>query len=107
MTDGKGLVQRGTQCFLCGQKGGLKLKCSNEEGCVYCVDGKMPEAIFHVTCARQAGFEVNAEEIGNSLKFYGKPCSFFIGYRFGVESWPASHSCGFYFFSEMLQTRWK
>lgn len=72
MTAGKTLIQASLFCFLCGQTGGLKVKCSRE-GCGYDVDGKRVDCAFHVTCARQAGLEVNAyEEHDGIMKFYGK-----------------------------------
>jgi hypothetical protein len=73
--NGRGLIQAATPCFLCGNAGGLKVKCSHG-GCAYLIGGKRTEATFHVTCAREAGLEVNAVDDGSNMKFYGMFCRF-------------------------------
>jgi len=73
MNSGRSLINSHTECFLCGNNGGLKVKCS-QENCAYIVDGKRTEAVFHVTCARMAGLEVNATEDGSKLNFFGEHC---------------------------------
>jgi len=70
LSNGRSLVQRGLRCSLCGQTGGLKLKCAHDD-CCYLIDGERVDTLFHVTCARQAGLEVNAVE-GQHTRFYGK-----------------------------------
>ena len=71
VASGRGLIQSSLQCFLCGQNGGLKVRCSHD-GCAYVFDGQKVDTLFHVTCARQAGFEVNAMEGQNgSMTFFG------------------------------------
>jgi hypothetical protein len=68
--NGRGLIHPSSQCFLCGNTGGLKVKCSHD-GCAYLIGGKRTEAVFHVTCARLAGLEVNTVDDGSSMKFCG------------------------------------
>jgi hypothetical protein len=69
LSNGKGLVENRIPCYLCGQNVGMKVHC-DQEGC------RMTEAhltSFHVTCARQAGFEVALREgEGDEIEFYGK-----------------------------------
>lgn len=56
MTHGRGFILGTTPCQLCGNKGGMKVKCSHPN----CRQrGQKTKAVFaHVTCAKQAGFEV-------------------------------------------------
>jgi hypothetical protein len=56
MTHGRGFILGTTPCQLCGNKGGMKVKCSHPA----CRQrGQKTKAVFaHVTCAKQAGFEV-------------------------------------------------
>lgn len=70
MSDGKSLVQNRVLCVLCGQRGGLKMKC-DVEGCAFPSDnGGRDPFTMHVTCARQAGFEVRLDD-KNEVFFYG------------------------------------
>jgi hypothetical protein len=71
MNTGRGLILSGTQCFLCGNNGGLKVKCDHD-ACAYIVNGKRTETVFHVSCARMAGLEVSTRDSGSSATFYGK-----------------------------------
>jgi hypothetical protein len=71
MSHGRGFVIPNVKCFLCGNSGGLKIKCDHE-GCRVTDGDKMLPTSFHATCARQAGLEVNSEEIGRKTHFYGK-----------------------------------
>ena len=69
MSNGKQLILSSIRCYLCGQAGGLKLRC-NHDGCNASKKGN-EHAYFHVTCARQAGLEVNTVESGRKMHFYG------------------------------------
>jgi hypothetical protein len=69
--NGRGLIQPATPCCLCGNMGGLKVKCSHD-GCAYLIGGRRTEVSFHVTCARMAGLEVNAVDDGTNMTFYGR-----------------------------------
>lgn len=60
--NGKEFIKKKVACFLCGNKGGLKMKCNKESKC--------GPVSFHVTCARQAGLEVR-DEYKNAM-FYLK-----------------------------------
>lgn len=72
MTTGRALIQGNTQCLLCGQNGGLKVKCA-VENCYHVVHGQKVDTLFHVTCAKQAGLDVSAEEMGrNEVNFQGR-----------------------------------
>jgi hypothetical protein len=71
MSHGKGFVIPNVKCFLCGNSGGLKIKCDHE-GCRVTDGDKQLPTSFHATCARQAGLEVNSKEIGRKTHFYGK-----------------------------------
>jgi hypothetical protein len=71
MSHGRGFVIPNVKCFLCGNSGGLKIKCDHE-GCRVTDGDKMLPTSFHATCARQAGLEVNSKEIGRKTHFYGK-----------------------------------
>ena len=62
MSQGKGYVHGKVRCGLCGSTYGHKAKCS-EPGC---------RVRVHVTCARQAGFEVFHDDYeANGNHFYG------------------------------------
>lgn len=84
--EGHSLIKADTLCFLCGGTDGLKMKCAHK-GCCYFVDGKLTEATFHVTCARQAGFEVNTSEGAQGTVFYSK-----YSYAFGATRFTAQES---------------
>jgi len=62
------MVQNRIVCVMCGQGGGLKMRC-DREGCYANHDRKDPMSM-HVTCARQAGFEVRLDD-NQELVFYG------------------------------------
>lgn len=69
LSDGKGgFIKLLHKCFLCGQNGGLKMKCDGEHCCTT-NDGK-EQTVMHVTCARQAGLEVRVIDT-DELFFYG------------------------------------
>ena len=68
LADGRGLVQNRVMCILCGQRGGLKMRC-DREGCVLSTETREPTTM-HVTCARQAGFEVRLDD-KDDIYFYG------------------------------------
>ena len=66
MANGKGLILAQTRCFLCGQSAGLKIRCDDD----CCSRQKNSEhQYYHVTCARQAGLEVNVSG-DDDLIFY-------------------------------------
>jgi anaerobic selenocysteine-containing dehydrogenase len=60
MANGRGYILEKSRCGLCGSKCGLKERCS-DLSCRARGDPSKPFQ-FHVTCARQAGFEVENEE---------------------------------------------
>ena len=69
MTHGTGFIQEKSRCALCGKKFGLKLKCSGE-GCRARGERSRPAA-FHLSCARQAGLEVNNRALSeNEVEFF-------------------------------------
>jgi hypothetical protein len=68
MTHGKGFILGMNRCELCGQKDGLKLKCSNPS-CRQRGHRSKPSHT-HVTCARQAGFEVDTSTVGDDITFH-------------------------------------
>jgi hypothetical protein len=68
MSNGRGHVLGKNRCGLCGRRGGLKARCCTE-GCRGHGETRSPY-FFHVTCARQAGYEVNHSE-DPELLFYG------------------------------------
>jgi hypothetical protein len=70
MTHGKGFILGLHRCELCGQKGGLKMKCSHPN-CRQRGHRSKPSHA-HVTCARQAGFEVDTGTKGGDVSFYIK-----------------------------------
>jgi hypothetical protein len=70
MTHGKGFIFSGNRCGLCGGKEGLKAKCIHE-GCRGW-GGKSKPYMFHATCAREAGLEVDCQEQDRELLFYGE-----------------------------------
>ena len=70
MANGKALVQANTECFLCGQTGGLKVKCA-QEGCRLRAGDSKSTPQFHVTCAREAGLEVGYDDESDAV-FYVK-----------------------------------
>jgi hypothetical protein len=48
-------------CILCGQNYGLKMKCDHT-GCFCKIGGVDEKVVMHVTCARQAGLEVQVDD---------------------------------------------
>jgi len=74
MANGKDHVSRQHRCILCGLHTGCKVDCC-VQGCI-APGGTRNPAKFHVTCARQAGFEVSSE-IDMSVKcFRHSSCEF-------------------------------
>jgi hypothetical protein len=70
MSNGKGYVQGKIPCYLCGLKAGMKTKCYDPE-CRARGERNRPYH-FHVSCARQAGYEVNHnDENPADGQFYG------------------------------------
>ncbi len=68
MANGKGLILAQSRCFLCGQSDGLKIRCSDD----CCARQRNSEqSFYHVTCARQAGLEVNVSG-DDDLVFYSE-----------------------------------
>lgn len=61
MSNKVGMINPKWVCILCGQTSGLKMKC-DRENCSCMIDGKREKLTMHVTCARQAGFEVRADD---------------------------------------------
>lgn len=74
MADGKRLILANIRCFLCGQSTGLKIKC--DEDCCSRQNGNA-QKYYHVTCARQAGLEVNVSG-DDDLTFYSKTTMTFL-----------------------------
>ena len=73
MGNGREFVNSNTVCHLCGQKGGLKLKCDHPGCHTDPSDPKSSQTYFHVTCARQAGLQVDVEEQSSGgMKFFGE-----------------------------------
>ena len=68
MSNGRGHILGKSRCGLCGRKEGLKARCA-EETCRARGEKRYPY-VFHVTCARQAGFEVNHDDYITPC-FYG------------------------------------
>ncbi|KAL3941919.1 MAG: hypothetical protein SGBAC_003811 [Bacillariaceae sp.] len=60
MSNGQGYIQGKVPCYLCGKTRGMKTRCSS----VNCrARGEKKQAYhFHVSCARQAGYEVNHDD---------------------------------------------
>jgi hypothetical protein len=72
MANGKDLILPNKVCSLCGNKGGLKIKCKYDA----CLSVNSAEtgnpAYFHATCARQAGLEASSVDVGEaSTTFFG------------------------------------
>lgn len=72
MSNGRGFVLGKNRCGLCGLRNGLKAKCA-DPSCRARGERQIPYH-FHVTCARQAGFEVAHDE-NRQREFYGKTLS--------------------------------
>mmetsp|Transcript_10257 Transcript_10257/g.15658 ORF Transcript_10257/g.15658 Transcript_10257/m.15658 type:complete len:1785 (+) Transcript_10257:91-5445(+) len=69
MSHGHGFVRELNVCELCGHKGGLKKRCQHSK-CRQWGQKNKP-SFAHLTCARQAGFEVNTRETKNGhLEFF-------------------------------------
>jgi hypothetical protein len=71
LSNGKAFVHPTIKCFLCGNAGGLKNRCDHE-GCKVKDGDKQVPVSFHVTCARQAGLEVQSEQVGRKTLHSGK-----------------------------------
>lgn len=71
MSNGQGYVQGKIPCYLCGKTRGMKSRCSHSN----CrARGEKKQAYyFHVSCARQAGYEVNHDDDPDDKEeFYGE-----------------------------------
>lgn len=71
MSNGQGYVQAKIPCNLCGKLRGMKTRCSE----ITCrARGEKKQAYhFHISCARQAGYEVNYDEdLNEDEQFYSK-----------------------------------
>ena len=68
MSNGKCYVKEKTRCGLCGLGKGLKTKC-HEESC-RARGSKSSAYQFHITCARQAGFQVDDDQ--DDEQFFGE-----------------------------------
>jgi hypothetical protein len=55
------MINHKRRCFLCGQRNGLKMQCDHA-GCACKINGVDEKLVVHVTCARQAGLEVRADD---------------------------------------------
>lgn len=74
LSDGRGqMINREQLCFLCGQTGGIKMKCDQAGCCEYGVaaEGDGQPLVMHATCARQAGLEVRLDDSDDEVYFYG------------------------------------
>lgn len=60
-SNGKAFILGNHRCGLCGMKSGLKVKCAF--GQCYAKGGRNKAHHFHVTCARQAGFQVAHDDV--------------------------------------------
>jgi hypothetical protein len=78
LADGRHFILDKYACFLCGQKGGLKVKCLNEGCSLSNGDSKQP-TVMHVTCARQAGFEVAVDDSKDTILFHSKSLFLIVG----------------------------
>ena len=82
MAHGKGYVNGKVRCALCGFQTGMKAKCANEN-CRARGERRTPY-YFHVSCAREAGFEVSHDDENNHgtylvwLHWFSNGCSFLI-----------------------------
>lgn len=73
MADGKSHVSHQHPCTLCGLHKGAKVDCSID-GCI-APGRKRTKCKFHITCARQAGLEVSADDL--SIKCFNHvDCTF-------------------------------
>jgi hypothetical protein len=70
MSDGKSLLGK-DHCFLCGSNDGMVIPCDHD-GCHYFSCKSKYPSKYHVTCARQAGFEVNVKELDSDVKLFSK-----------------------------------
>ena len=68
MANGRGLVKAKQICHLCGLPNGLKAQCS-DSNCRANGEKRHPYR-FHVTCAREAGYEVDEEPASFFVKCY-------------------------------------
>lgn len=55
-----GMINPKWTCIVCGQNGGLKMKCDRD--CSYKTSEGLENVVMHVTCARQAGLEVRVDD---------------------------------------------
>lgn len=69
MSNGRGFILQKHRCNLCGLRGGHKIKCYTPRCRARCEKSIAPH--FHVSCARQAGLEVNHSDEYDG-EFYGK-----------------------------------
>lgn len=58
---GRNMINHRRQCFLCGHHKGLKMFCDSDD-CLCTINGQREKLVVHVTCARQAGFEVRVDD---------------------------------------------
>ncbi|CAJ1958890.1 unnamed protein product [Cylindrotheca closterium] len=72
MSNGQGYIQGKIPCYLCGKSRGMKRRCSH----VDCrARGEKRQAYhFHVSCARQAGYEVNHDDDSNDQEEFYVRC---------------------------------
>ena len=71
MSNGQGYIQGKIPCCVCGKTRGMKRRCSHAD----CrARGEKKQAYhFHISCARQAGYEVNHDDDSDEQEeFYGK-----------------------------------
>jgi hypothetical protein len=71
LANGRNFILDKYPCYLCGQRGGLKVKCSSDGCCLSNGDSKQ-HTVMHVTCARQAGFEVVVDDSKDTILFHSK-----------------------------------
>jgi hypothetical protein len=104
LSHGKGYIHGKTRCGLCGSRGGLKARCLDID-CRARGERRAPY-LFHVTCARQAGFEVwHDDHQDEGDEFYGTSTAGSRSALMGNDHFLISFVTSFC--SSLLQTRWK
>mmetsp|Transcript_14888 Transcript_14888/g.36135 ORF Transcript_14888/g.36135 Transcript_14888/m.36135 type:complete len:2037 (+) Transcript_14888:2150-8260(+) len=84
MSNGQGYIQGKIPCYLCGKSRGMKSRCSHAN----CrARGEKRQAYhFHVSCARQAGYEVNHEDDSDEQEEFYVRCYEHGGNEYNVRA---------------------